>query len=156
MCILPSTPRLIPVHKVDLHLDKLVLLEALEDTGDPLAAVRVYRQLAHERVKSEHRLAFDNATKQSGGRGLKARKELNNAEEYLNTSMAGLDVLEKDVDPETLQSETNAAVDLLTDLQSFLAAIGSEHAESKAKKISKGLGFRSDAVDGPCSSLSGG
>ena len=87
---------------------------------------------------------------------MKARKELNDVEDRLNESMKRLKVYDNEIAPSMVQSETTAAVDMLTELQSFLDAIDSAGAEGRARRILRGLGFKRNAIDEPYSNLSGG
>lgn len=104
----------------------------------------------------EHVVASDKAARRSGARGVKARKGLNGVEEQLNESMKRLKVPDSDIDPTAIQIGTTSAVDMLTELQSFLDAIDSAGAEGRARRILMGLGFKRDAIEKPYSKLSGG
>lgn len=62
----------------------------------------------------------------------------------------------EDISPETLQAETQEAVDMLADLQLQVDPTRVSEIESKAKKILTGLGFSETLIQKPISSLSGG
>jgi ATP-binding cassette subfamily F protein 3 len=68
--------------------NNIVLSVAVEAQGDSTAPVRAYRQISHERL--DYRLAEIRqiATRRSGARGAKARKELIKTEEEFAVSLA--------------------------------------------------------------------
>jgi ATP-binding cassette subfamily F protein 3 len=55
-----------------------------------------------------------------------------------------------------LSTETHAAADLLTNIQSALELMDASRAEAKARQVLLGLGFKYDNIDKPFSELSGG
>ncbi|KAI9653687.1 MAG: hypothetical protein M1831_005715 [Alyxoria varia] len=133
-----------------------LLSEALDNTEDPLAPVRVYRQLQRELSRKKYEEANMIATRRSGARGLKARKDLISAEEDLKSSIEKLSLADKEEDGNVINNETIAAVDMLADLQSFLSAIDSAGSEGRARRILHGLGFADEAIAKSYTNLSGG
>ena len=133
-----------------------VLSEAIENTEDPLGPIRAYRQLQRDASQKKYEEANMIATRRSGARGLKARKDLVAAEEGLNSCIEKLSLADKEEDGNVINNETTAAVDRLADVQSFLSAIDSAGSEGRAKRILHGLGFTDTAISQPYTDLSGG
>jgi ATP-binding cassette subfamily F protein 3 len=133
-----------------------VLSDAIEHSTDPMAPVRAYRKVTHERlalqIKESHRIA----ERRSGARGKLARKELIKLEERFEESKERLQQNERDIDPSQLSKETHAAADMLTGIQSALELMDAAEAETKARIVLLGLGFKDDKIDKPFSELSGG
>ena len=63
---------------------------------------------------------------------------------------------ESEVDPTTLSEETHAAAELLLNVQSTLEMMDASRAETKARQVLLGLGFKENQVEKPVSELSGG
>lgn len=135
-----------------------------------------FRQINHARleVKLDHARAKADRTSSAfrdGARGLKARKAFIAAEKEVEESKAKLDVDLNQISPEELSTETQGAVDMLSEVQAALDLVSvlahpsvspnvckmdSAAAESQARTILAGLGFSSEKIDGPMSQLSGG
>ena len=60
------------------------LSDAIENTKDSTAAIRVYRELTHQRLERDVAQAGEQAASLSGARGFKARKTLTQLEEELS------------------------------------------------------------------------
>ncbi|KAL1957473.1 hypothetical protein VTO42DRAFT_5936 [Malbranchea cinnamomea] len=133
-----------------------ILSHALEAQENHLEPVRAIRQLRHEQVKREVFLAEKNASLKSGTRGLQARKDLKTAEAKLVKSMAQQRENLEELPSSKIQEETQAAVDLLNELQAQFDAMNVVDVEQEARKVLKGLGFRETQFDEPFESLSGG
>ena len=114
------------------------------------------RDLELEDAVTELDEANDTATFRSGARGYDARKELIKAEERQASAAANLQMLESDVDAETVQISTTKAVDRLRECDAVLAALDAEKAEARARTILLGLGFKKAWLDSEYKNLSGG
>lgn len=77
-------------------------------------------------------------------------------EERFEESEARLTPDESEIDAANLSTETRAAADLLTNIQSALELMDASQAEGKARQVLLGLGFKDDNIDKPISELSGG
>jgi ATP-binding cassette subfamily F protein 3 len=133
-----------------------ILSEALEGTEDALAPVRAYRKVVHERLAVKINEAHRIAERRSGARGKTARKELIKLEEQFEESKKRVEMEESSLDATRLSEATQAAADMLRSIQASLELMDSPAAESKARKVLLGLGFKDDRIDGPMSQLSGG
>jgi ATPase subunit of ABC transporter with duplicated ATPase domains len=136
--------------------EEKVLSEAINHPSDPMAPVRAYRRLNHERLALQLKEAHRIAERRSGARGKSARKELIKLEEKFEESKAELLENESEVDPAMLSRETRAAADMLTNIQASLQVMDASEAEPKARTVLLGLGFKEDKTDKPVSELSGG
>jgi ATP-binding cassette subfamily F protein 3 len=133
-----------------------VLSEAIDNSTDPMAPVRAYRSITHERLALQLKEGHRIAERRSGARGKQARKELIKLEERFEESKKLLEETENDVDPAKLSEETQAVADMLTSVQASLELMDAAGAEAKARIVLLGLGFRDDRIDKPLSELSGG
>jgi ATPase subunit of ABC transporter with duplicated ATPase domains len=61
-----------------------------------------------------------------------------------------------EIEPETMQKETQDAIDMLANLQLQVEPSRVSEIESKAKRVLTGLGFTEELMAKPISSLSGG
>lgn len=132
------------------------LSDAIDNSNDPIAPVRAYRQLSHDRLLLQLKEAHRIAERRSGARGKLARKELIKFEERVEESKTRLGQDENEIDPTELSGETQAAADMLSSIQSSLELMDASEAESKARRVLLGLGFKEDKIDKPFSELSGG
>ncbi|KAI1936054.1 hypothetical protein LOZ66_004972 [Ophidiomyces ophidiicola] len=132
------------------------LSRAFDGTEDKFGPVRTLRQLQHELLEEDLFLAQKNAALKSGARGLQARKELKVAESKVSDSASKLDEQLEEVDASNIQQETQAAVEMLDDLQAQLEAMNIVDRDKEARKILLGLGFKETSFDQPFNSLSGG
>jgi ATP-binding cassette subfamily F protein 3 len=133
-----------------------VLSEAIENSTDPMAPVRAYRSVTHERLALQLKEGHRIAERRSGARGKQARKDLIKLEERFEESKQRLEETENDVDPTKLSEETQAVADMLTSVQASLELMDAAGAEAKARIVLLGLGFKDDRIDKPMSELSGG
>lgn len=132
------------------------LSDAVDNANDPIAPVRAYRRIGHARLSLQLREAHRLAERRSGLRGKKARQELVKLEERFQESGKRLAESEGDIDPTKLSEETQAALDMLSDVQASLDLMDAGGAEMKARMVLSGLGFKDDRIDSPVSELSGG
>ncbi|KAM0350074.1 hypothetical protein ACHAPU_003237 [Fusarium lateritium] len=126
------------------------------NASDPFTPVRALRNVKHKKhLERLFRLDKD-ARLRSGARGMQARKALTAYEKVVADSDESLEQPNEDISPNTLQAETQEAIDMLADLQIQVDPARVSEIESKAKKILTGLGFSEALIQKPISSLSGG
>lgn len=133
-----------------------LLSEAIEDSTDPVAPVRAYRRIRHERLALQLKEGHRIAERRSGARGKQARKELTKLEVRFEESKRLQDETENDIDPTKLSEETQATADLLSSVQASLELMDGAEAEAKARIVLLGLGFKEERIDKPVVELSGG
>ncbi|KAI9744781.1 MAG: hypothetical protein M1818_001706 [Claussenomyces sp. TS43310] len=133
-----------------------ILLPAINDTEDIYASVRALRALEHGRLKREHFWLDKDASLRSGTRGLEARKTLTAFEKRLEESASRLDVKDSEIDDSELKEESEAALELLAELQAQVEPARISEVETKARSILTGLGFPGTDYGKKVSSLSGG
>jgi len=133
-----------------------LLGDAVEHSMDPMAPVRAYRTISHERLALQLKEAHRVAERRSGARGKLARKELIKLEERFAESKERLEQDESDIDSTQLSEETHAAANMLIGIQAALEMMDASEAETKARSVLLGLGFKDDKIDKPVSELSGG
>ncbi|SPO06013.1 related to positive effector protein GCN20 [Cephalotrichum gorgonifer] len=126
------------------------------DSSDPYAPVRAIRKVRHERLLKQHFRLDKDARLRSGARGLQARKALVVGEKAVAESSVVLEQADGDISAETLQEETQEAIDMLADLQLQVEPTRISEVESRAKRILTGLGFTEAYMAKPVDSLSGG
>ncbi|KAI6769289.1 hypothetical protein HG531_010393 [Fusarium graminearum] len=126
------------------------------NASDPSAPVKALRQLKHQRHQERLFRLDKDARLRSGARGMQARKALTAYEKVVAESSELLQQSNADISPETLQAETQEAVDMLADLQLQMGPTRVSEIESKTKRILIGLGFSEALIQKPISSLSGG
>ncbi|KAF4452641.1 hypothetical protein F53441_4543 [Fusarium austroafricanum] len=126
------------------------------NASDPFTPVKALRQLKHKKHQERLFRLDKDARLRSGARGMQARKALTAYEKVVSDSNELLEQSNEDMSPETLQAETQEAVDMLADLQLQIDPARVSEIESKAKKILTGLGFSETLIQKPISSLSGG
>ncbi|KAJ5226429.1 hypothetical protein N7468_007654 [Penicillium chermesinum] len=131
------------------------LSKAFED-NDPLGPVRAIRKVKHEQAQKRLFLADKNANLKSGARGLVARKDLKAAELNLESMQRLLEQDLEAVDAETIQADTQEAVEELHNLQSRLEDMKLADVEKEARRVLAGLGFKEDSLGKKVSTLSGG
>ncbi|KAG7287062.1 hypothetical protein NEMBOFW57_006562 [Staphylotrichum longicolle] len=125
--------------KSDLEQEINSLSSGVNST-DAYGALRALRKLRHERMQKRLFILDKDARLRSGARGLQARKALVEYEKAVAQSAALNEQPADDILPETLQAETQEAVDL-ADLQLQVEPSRMADIESRAKKILTGLGF---------------
>ncbi|KAI1015119.1 hypothetical protein LB503_003661 [Fusarium chuoi] len=126
------------------------------NASDPFTPVKALRHLKHRKHQERLFRLDKDARLRSGARGMQARKALTAFEKVVAESNELLGQSNEDISPETLQAETQEAVDMLADLQLQVDPTRVSEIESKAKKILTGLGFSETLIQKPISSLSGG
>lgn len=130
-----------------------MLREVLENQTNSVAISKVVKLLKHETRLAELEEAIKMAMLRSGARGLKARKELRALEEEVEVEKSKLSVHEYDSISET---ETDEAINMLTELDLALENMSASTAEARAEALLVGLGFSKDFIKKPMSDLSGG
>ncbi|KAF2438077.1 ABC transporter ATP-binding protein uup-1 [Karstenula rhodostoma CBS 690.94] len=133
-----------------------ILSEAIEQSSDSMAPIKALRKVTHDRLALQLKEANRIAERRSGARGKLARKELVKLEERFEESKQRLTHDESEIDSANLSTETRAAADLFTNIQSALELMDASRAEAKAKQVLLGLGFKDDNIDKPVAELSGG
>ncbi|KAL2127545.1 hypothetical protein VTI74DRAFT_10563 [Chaetomium olivicolor] len=141
--------------KSDLEQEIKSLSSGVNST-DPYAALRALRKLRHERMQKRLFVLDKDARLRSGARGLQARKALVEYEKAVAQSAALNEQPADEISSETLQAETQEAVDMLADLQLQVEPSRMADIESRAKKILTGLGFTEAYMAKTAGSLSGG
>ncbi|KAI5463410.1 P-loop containing nucleoside triphosphate hydrolase protein [Mariannaea sp. PMI_226] len=126
------------------------------NASDSYAPVRALRQLKHHRHQQRLFRLDKDARLRSGARGLQARKALVAFEKVVAESSALIEQSNEEITAETLQTETQEAIDMLADLQIQIDPARVAEIESRAKKILTGLGFTDALMKKPITSLSGG
>ncbi|KAH8698631.1 putative ABC ATPase [Talaromyces proteolyticus] len=133
-----------------------VLSRSLENEDDSLAPVLTIRKLRHEELEKQLFLAQKNASLRSGARGLQARKELKSVETKVAVSRGLLNEDKDSINAESITADTQAAVDLLEELQSQYETMKVVDIEQQARKVLLGLGFKEEGLSKPFVTLSGG
>ncbi|EAQ87279.1 hypothetical protein CHGG_03898 [Chaetomium globosum CBS 148.51] len=141
--------------KSDLEQEINTLSAGVNDT-DAYGALRSLRKLRHARMLKRLFVLDKDARLRSGARGMQARKALVEYEKAVAESAALNEQSTDDISPETLQVETQEAVDMLADLQLQVEPSLMADIESRAKKILTGLGFTDAYMAKKADSLSGG
>ncbi|EFE30966.1 uncharacterized protein ARB_02160 [Trichophyton benhamiae CBS 112371] len=117
---------------------------------------KAIRQLRHETCQHQLFLAQKNASLRSGARGLQARKDLKTAENRLEESAERLNDDLTTLDASRIEQETQAAVELLADVEAQFESMNVVDLDQEARKVLLGLGFKDTDFDRPFLSLSGG
>ncbi len=133
-----------------------VLSDAVESSTNPMAPVKAYRQVCHDRLAVQLKEAHRIAEYRSGARGKQARKELIKLEERFEESATRIEESENDIDATKLSEETQAAADMLSGVQASLELMDASKTEANTRLVLLGLGFTEDRIDKPMSELSGG
>jgi ATP-binding cassette subfamily F protein 3 len=136
--------------------EKRTLEAAVENEGDPMAPVRAVRKIKHERLAVQLKEAHRIAERRSGARGKLARKELIKFEERFEESKLRLGQDAAEINIETISNETRDAADMLSGVQGQLELMDASAAESNARTVLLGLGFKEEKIDKPFEELSGG
>ncbi|RAL16916.1 ABC-F family ATP-binding cassette domain-containing protein [Aspergillus homomorphus CBS 101889] len=135
---------------------KIDILSKSFESDDPLQPVKAIRAVRHDEAERELFLARKMASLRSGARGLQARKDLKAAEARLEASGEVMNQTKELTNAETIQKDTQAAMDALQELQSKLEAMTLVDTEQQARHILSGLGFHESILRMPVSQLSGG
>ncbi|AEO60643.1 hypothetical protein MYCTH_74803 [Thermothelomyces thermophilus ATCC 42464] len=135
---------------------EISLLSAGVNSADAYGALRALRKLRHQRMQKRLFVLDKDARLRSGARGLQARKALVEHEKAVAQSAALNEQPADEISAETLQAETQEAVDMLADLQLQVGPSRMAGIESRAKKILSGLGFTDAYMAKQADSLSGG
>ncbi|KAJ1707162.1 P-loop containing nucleoside triphosphate hydrolase protein [Aspergillus flavus] len=143
-------------HSRNEVVQKMNFLSKAFETEDPMQPVSAIRKVRHDKAEKELFLAQKNASLKSGARGLQARKDLKAAEDKFQASLEILNQEKELIDADTVQEDTQAAVDTLQDLQAQFEAMKVVDIEQQARQILIGLGFHENTFDKPFLTLSGG
>ncbi|PYH49381.1 ABC-F family ATP-binding cassette domain-containing protein [Aspergillus saccharolyticus JOP 1030-1] len=135
---------------------KMSILSKSFESDDPLQPVKAIRAIRHSEAEEELFLAQKMANLRSGARGLQARKELRTAEERLKASAELLNQTKESIEADTIQKDTQIAMEVLHELQSKIEAMMLIDTEQQARQILQGLGFQEAILGKPVSQLSGG
>ncbi|RDW61616.1 ABC transporter-like protein [Coleophoma crateriformis] len=142
--------------KNEIQNELNILSAAVDSSVNAYAPLRALWQVQHERMKKELFELDKDARLRSGTRGMAARKALLAFEKKIAESADRIAQTDEEIDDATLKEETQAAADLLLELQSQLEPNKLAEVESKARSILAGLGFPASNLVKPVSSLSGG
>ncbi|KFG88221.1 putative ABC ATPase [Metarhizium anisopliae] len=126
------------------------------DASDPFGPVRALRSLKHHRLQKRLFRMDKEARLRSGARGMQARKALVAFEKVVADSDVMINQSSDEISPETLQSETQEAADMLAELQIQVEPSRIAQIETRARTILTGLGFTEERMGKPISSMSGG
>lgn len=137
-------------------LTTTVLAVALENSNDAQAVVRTMRTLKLADAEGEADEAADIATFRSGARGKRARQELIDVEEKRAVAEARAREVDEELGPEGVQAATTEAVDRLREVEAMLGEMDADDAEARARVILRGLGFKTEWIEGEYNVLSGG
>ncbi|THU91364.1 P-loop containing nucleoside triphosphate hydrolase protein [Dendrothele bispora CBS 962.96] len=140
--------------RMDALRKQELLQNALDNTSDPNAVVHAVRTLEHEDRIAQLELAKKTAQLRSGGRGIKARKELKALEDEISSLSLSS---EQEISEQDISTSLSTAVSLLANIQAQLeASSNGPPPETLARTLLKGLGFTSTFLDQPLRSLSSG
>jgi len=141
--------------RVRLQREEAALSGALEARAAG-AAVRAVRALRVERLEERLREARKVAERRSGARGAAARRALNALEVEVAAAAERRDADLAALEPGEVAAETQAAAEMLAEVEGRLEGLGAQAAEAKARTVLRGLGFSAERIDGPFAELSGG
>jgi ATPase subunit of ABC transporter with duplicated ATPase domains len=130
--------------------------EAINDTSNKYAPVHAIRQVRHEKLKKQLFEKDKDARLRSGARGMQARKALIAFEKTVAESEALLHQENLEIDEDTIKEETQAAIELLGELQSIVEPSRMAELEKQAKNILIGLSFTEEMMSKSLNTLSGG
>lgn len=140
-------------------VDETKLLNGVLEEGDEEKARDAVLQLKLERARERLREARKLAVKWSGARGLGARQDLLVAEKEFEAARHEAEhppPVISDTTPDGVESWSSQAGKLLLESQALLDDVDAVSTEARAQKILHGLGFSSERINAPYSSLSGG
>lgn len=144
------------IAKDDIQRELSILQPAIDDHNDSFAALRAIRTVRHQRLKRQLAEMDKDARLRSGSRGFAARKALVAFEKKVEAFELVIDEKEESITAEVLKEETEAALQLTSELQDKLDPRRISDLETKARKVLLGLGFTEAQYGQKVSSLSGG
>jgi hypothetical protein len=100
-----------------------VLLPAIEQSSNPYAPLRAIRKVRHDRLKKQLFEMDKDARLRSGQRGFQARKALTAFEKKVTESATSLEQKDNEIEISALKEDSEAAMDLLAELQSQLEPV---------------------------------
>lgn len=144
------------VVKDEIQQEIDILLPAVHSTRDVYAPVRALRQVQHGRLKNQLFEMDKDARLRSGARGFQARRAMTALEKTVAESAERVEQKDGEIQETDLKEESEAALNLLTELQSQLEPATMVDLKLKARTILTGLGFPEASLEKPVSTLSGG
>lgn len=115
------------------------LEKAIENSADPIAGVRAYRRISHERLGRKLEQVRQIALRRSGGRGADAKKVLLKTEAEFETSK---ERLEGEIGASEMGEESQKAAEMLVEVQTSLELV--------SRPLSFELGSADNNPDGRC------
>jgi ATPase subunit of ABC transporter with duplicated ATPase domains len=131
------------------------LTNALDDP-DGSSITKTLRTIVLKRAEDELFTADKIARLRSGARGFDARKFLRVQEKATEDARQALEVLEISTEGDSLEDDTQKALDMQAGLQAELDVLPIRDVEAKAKSVLAGLGFTNTRIATKVSTLSGG
>lgn len=129
------------------------LHDALEN-GDSKQMALILRQYDFQDRRGEEEEAISKATKRSGARGAKARKDLKKMEDLVQEAEEKLNISNITEDEEI--QATHKAQTSLSTIREDLEIRDADSLDARARSILDGLGFTKEMQDGSLDQLSGG
>ena len=123
---------------------------------DGLGVTKALKTIELKRAQDDLFTADKIARLRSGARGFDARKFLRTQEKATEDARLALEALDIDTVSESLEIDTQKALDMQSALQAELDLLPVRDAEAKAKSILAGLGFTETRLSSEVSTLSGG
>ena len=136
-------------------LTHTALTHALNEP-DGLGVTKTLKTIELKRAEDDLFTADKIARLRSGARGFDARKFLRTQEKATEDARLALEVLNIDTVSESLETDTQKALDMQSALQAELDLLPVRDVEAKAKSILSGLGFTDTRLSSKVSTLSGG
>jgi ATPase subunit of ABC transporter with duplicated ATPase domains len=136
-------------------LTRSALTDALNET-DGSVITKTLKTIELKRAQDELFTADKIARLRSGARGFDARKFLRTQEQATEDARLALETLSVDVESNSLEDDTQKALDMQSGLQAELDILPVRDVEAKAKSILAGLGFTDTRLGSRLSTLSGG
>lgn len=123
---------------------------------DGLNVTKTLKTIELKRAQDDLFTADKIARLRSGARGFDARKFLRVQEKATEDARLALEVLDIDTVSESLETDTQKALDMQSALQAELDLLPVRDVQAKAKSILAGLGFTDTHLSSKVSTLSGG
>jgi ATPase subunit of ABC transporter with duplicated ATPase domains len=136
-------------------LTNTALTHALNEP-DGLGVTKTLKAIELKRAQDDLFTADKIARLRSGARGFDARKFLRTQEKATEDARLALESLDIDTVSESLEADTQKALDMQSALQAELDLLPVRDVEAKAKSILAGLGFTETRLSSKVSTLSGG
>jgi len=143
------------LHEQAETLTDAALTHALNEP-DGLEVTKTLKTIELKRAEDDLFTADKIARLRSGARGFDARKFLRTQEKAAEDARVALEALDIDTISESLETDTQKALDMQSALQAELDLLPVRDVEAKAKSILAGLGFTDVRLSSKVSTLSGG